>query len=1189
MSWQDYPPTTGLNSSNTWSELSGDNLYIAGIMSGGKWGNADPDSDITVDLNYSFDLMKYGLDWHDEEKAVVEIAQKAYQDVGNIRFIESNDFEAVNIDWMLFDRSRFKEQLGVETELDNGTILGMAWGPSENDGHDFDGSVFINPDAYRNSVDGTILPNALSYGSYSALTFTHELGHALGLSHPHDTWGENKAFPGVPEGEQGWNQGGENGLNATPWSVMTYNTIGANDYAPSTHIGNGFITELGAFDIAGIQYLYGPNNSNKTGDDTYSLDLNLNGFQSLWDASGNDTIDASNSTGSVTIDLRNATLENEPGGGGFVSQVDGKFKGYTIAYNSTGNAVIENAKGSVYEDYLRGNSSNNTLDGQAGFDTAAFSGNINEYNLSLNGNTGGFQVADSSSSRDGTDQLFNVELINFNGLTYDFPTDITLSATSFDENLAAGTAIASLSATDPDSGSNHSFLFSLGSENEDNASFSITGNQLSINEVADYETKDAYSIRLKAIDGDGLAIAKSFRLDVNNLVETPTYVLNTSSNFLNEGESLTTNISTTNVDLGTELFWSLSGDNITAKDLEDGQLSGSNQVNGQGEFTISNTFAEDWRREGTENVLIKLFSDSARLSKVAETGSIEITDTSVSISETWPAKVGVTEATDLKLAYKLNSNVKENLSQLAVLGDNVDFSKRYTLEISGEVTGETKDNNYNLESAEIIVKLDPFLFNTVKASDIRISNDLPIANAVHIDEDTGNIRIAAAGLSDLSAGNAISSETVLASIDLDINESYLQLTDQAAGDLNRKFSDPLLFSLAANQDHTIFSRDFNDGTTHSNREIKSLRELGGNLAVEGTDITLYSGNLNLEEQGDGLVLGTERVIGVNTAEFTNLVRSGDTIQASSLWTNTGNINAEDIQVTGVSNSNAELMSYGFDTGANSVDLNSGRFDNGVFDTAERQSTQLNAEIKITGSAGDLVDLSSGIVNLKAAGVDKTFENTKGSKNLITFQGDLNYDGSVTMKDLAYLNAGAARQQLEDRTGDVDGMMKDNAGNALGEGETKSQASKDTYAADVDADFNGKIDIADLAVLDQDWGKTLHTGDQDFQGNDSNFTWAELNRQSGISKQWDSTSFEDQNALEAKASIGGYDAPLEQILSANTADSNKDADAVTQSEILTGSGGPPTTSDIIHAHNGITELQDNVADKLQDDMIGGAST
>ncbi|WP_413682031.1 Ig-like domain-containing protein [Prochlorococcus sp. MIT 1323] len=671
-------------------------------------------------------------------------------------------------------------------------------------------------------------------------------------------------------------------------------------------------------------------------------------------------------------------------------------------------------------------------------------------------------------------------------------------------------------------------------------------------------------------------LAQSATVEINDTSTTPpTYSLETSALKLNEGKSLDTTVKTTDVAQGTELFWSLAGDNITTKDLVDGQLSGSNHVNGQGEFAISNTFAEDWRREGTENVLIKLFSDSARLSQVAETGSIEITDTSVSISETWPAKVGVTELTDLKLAYKLNSTEETNHSQLAVLGDNVDFSKRYTLEISGEVTGETKDNNYNLEAAEIIVKLDPFLFNTVKASDIRISNDLPIANAVHIDEDTGNIRIAAAGLSALSVGNAISSETVLASIDLDIKESYLQLTDQAAGDLNRKFSDPLLFSLAANQDHTIFSRDFDDGTTHSNREIKSLRELGGDLAVEGNDITLFSGNLNLEEQADGLVLGTDRVIGVKTEQFTNLVRYGDTIQASSVWTNTGNIKANDIQVTGVSNSNAELTSYYFDTGVSSVDLNSGRFDNGIFDTAERQSTQLNAEIKITGSAGNVVDLSSGIVNLKAREVAKTFENTKGSKNLITFQGDLNYDGSVTMKDLAYLNAGARRQQLEDRTGDVDGMIKDNAGKAIAEGETKSQASKETYAADVDADFNGKIDIKDLAVLDQDWGKTLHIGDNDFQGKGTNFTWAELNTQTGISQQWNNKSFEDQNALEAKASIGGYDAPLEQILSVNTADSNKDADAVTQSEIVTGSGSSPSISDI-------------QGEGLQDDVIGGSS-
>ena len=46
--------------------------------------------------------------------------------------------------------------------------------------------------------------------------------------------------------------------------------------------------------------------------------------------------------------------------------------------------------------------------------------------------------------------------------------------------------------------------------------------------------------------------------------------------------------------------------------------------------------------------------------------------------------------------------------------------------------------------------------------------------------------------------------------------------------------------------------------------------------------------------------------------------------------------------------------------------------------------------------------------------EEVFENEEGSKNLITYQGDLNYDGRVSFKDLAYLNAGAARQELVDK-------------------------------------------------------------------------------------------------------------------------------------------------------------------------------
>ncbi|KZR72726.1 SBBP repeat-containing protein [Prochlorococcus marinus] len=653
---------------NVWDKLDGDNPYVAGLVEGVKWGKQDPDENIKISLDYQFiNVPNIDIDgttyatWSNSEKNAAINAMAAYSDVGNLSFSHKADITTTTNPY--FDDSFQPANIVWILSVDELGPYGASYLPYPDwyYGVPLGGAVDINKYAFSSSYSGN---TSLEPGSNNFVTFTHELGHALGLKHPHSTsewWtsgnGYGSPFPGIEnpteeltesgEWPPAWTDGGDNGLNATPWTVMTYNNIDANQYAPSLSDTNGYLTGIGAFDIAAIQYLYGPNQSNKTGDDTYSLDLNLNGFQSIWDAAGNDTIDASSSTGSVTIDLRNATLENEPGGGGFVSQVDGQLKGYTIAYNSTGNAVIENAKGSAYGDYLRGNSSNNTLDGQAGFDTASFSGNIGEYNLSLDGSSGAFQVADNiqeettsgggygspplieKSSRDGTDQLFNVERLNFNGSTYDFPTDITLSATSFDENLTAGTAIASLSATDPDSGNNHSFSFLSGTGSQDNSFFSISGNQLVINKSADYETKDSYSIRLQASDVEGLAVAKSFALGVNDLDDQKTYSLTTSSNQVNEGQVLTSTISTSYVDPGTTVYWQLSGNNITADDLESGELEGSEQVNDQGRASFTNTLKLDRKTEGNENLQVKIFTDSARTIQVADTASIAINDTSL--------------------------------------------------------------------------------------------------------------------------------------------------------------------------------------------------------------------------------------------------------------------------------------------------------------------------------------------------------------------------------------------------------------------------------------------------------------------------------------------------------------------------------------------------------------------------------
>ena len=200
--------------------------------------------------------------------------------------------------------------------------------------------------------------------------------------------------------------------------------------------------------------------------------------------------------------------------------------------------------------------------------------------------------------------------------------------------------------------------------------------------------------------------------------------------------------------------------------------------------------------------------------------------------------------------------------------------------------------------------------------------------------------------------------------------------------------------------------------------------------MEGTDVFLYEQKAGLLETGDGLIISTDRVIGADAAE-TNLVRAGDTLSASTSWINTGNTDLTISGVTGLtSDANAVLTSYGLSQST----LSGGTFGEDGFISSAEELT-LTADITITGDAGSVVDLGKSIFEVSATGIDETFSNGIGSKNLITYQGDLNYDGRVSMKDLAYLNAGAARV------------------NSGGE-----------VAGDVDANYDDSIDLLDLAVL-----------------------------------------------------------------------------------------------------------------------------
>ena len=114
----------------------------------------------------------------------------------------------------------------------------------------------------------------------------------------------------------------------------------------------------------------------------------------------------------------------------------------------------------------------------------------------------------------------NPIVLNVNDIN-ESPTALTVSASDFNENIWKGEIVASLSSTDDDAEDWHTYALVDGEGDDDNSAFTLESDKLIIRESPDFETKPAYSIRLKTTDSGGLTFEKAFTLSVNDLVETP--------------------------------------------------------------------------------------------------------------------------------------------------------------------------------------------------------------------------------------------------------------------------------------------------------------------------------------------------------------------------------------------------------------------------------------------------------------------------------------------------------------------------------------------------------------------------------------------------------------------------------------------------------------------------------------------
>ncbi|MDI1267018.1 MAG: M10 family metallopeptidase C-terminal domain-containing protein [bacterium] len=291
------------------------------------------------------------------EQFLAQSAMQAWHDVANVNFVQTSG--TANI-----------------TFTHDGTmqaVTNAAWYYS---GAIAYATVNISQDWITN--DGGAYDGKTGIDSYGYQTYIHEIGHALGLGHQ-----------GPYNGSASYSTNALYANDTWQYSIMSY--FSEPNYSGSSY---RYVVTPQMADIYAAASIYGMASSTRTGDTVYGFNSNAGAVFSfgayssapaltIYDSSGNDTLDASGYSSAQVIDLHAGAFSSI---GGLVNNI-GIALGVTIekAIGGSGNDSLTASDlastlvGGGGNDTLIGGAGNDRLTGGTGVDTMTGGGGIDTF------------------------------------------------------------------------------------------------------------------------------------------------------------------------------------------------------------------------------------------------------------------------------------------------------------------------------------------------------------------------------------------------------------------------------------------------------------------------------------------------------------------------------------------------------------------------------------------------------------------------------------------------------------------------------------------------------------------------------------------------------------------------------------------------------------------------------------------